>query len=346
MPWQTAEFPAPPRGESRVVTVDDAFVTQLQRGPTASAVAPVKWIRGAVHDADGRLVPESQRTWAGDRAAPIATDPNKVKVASKVDELSGTWLYCGHFMPPFGHFIVETLTNLWVDVADLPEEPAGLLFHQGYRTPMAKGATRELTLKPWHADLFELAGHGAREKREVVRRPVRVERLVVPTRPVVFKSWSQPEAAIVWQRVAEAAGQPRSQRRVFLSRTAFNKKLREDPEGTGREWTRSEARYDEELDAVMAAAGFHVVEPQTLSITDQIRLVRGADVVAASAGSALHLLAFARPETRLIEIGDRRTPDRAMVAQRVIDAVYQRTTAFVPHIAPREIGAAVAALLP
>jgi len=114
-------------------------------------------------------------------------------------------------------------------------------------------------------------------------------------------------------------------RRVFLSRTGFN--AAQAAEGHPRT---SEA-WDRHLDAAFAGAGFAVVQPEALPITAQLALARGAEVLAGSSGSALHLSAVAGPGCRVLEVGDTRDPTAPQTSQTMVDAAVGRESAFVAH---------------
>lgn len=322
--WSPATAAHEPTGDPiELVSVDDAVVTAFAQGPLRTEAGPQRWIRGAVHDTDGTLVRASQRRWHGDPLNPIAADPEVVVPPAGVRRLEGTWLYAGHFAGHFGHFLLEHLTNLWPDPADLPPL-AGVVAHRPARGPMGDPHRRLQTprLATWQADLMSLAGHDPAGLRIVHGRDLRVERLVVASRPVLLKRWARPEAVRLWQRVSEAVGTHGPARRVYLSRTRFH------AEDTA-ERARTEAAADARLDATFAAAGFAVVHPETLSIAEQVAVVRGADVLAGLSGSALHLSVFATPGTRVLTVGDRRSPTRPTKAQVMVDAACGHRTAFV-----------------
>ena len=235
--------------------------------------------------------------------------------------MSGTWLFGGHWSGHFGHFLLESLTSLWPE----PSKVDGLLFLRSFRTdPKSSGpAYREQSLKPWHVDLLDLAGYGGLPVMTVQKKRVGVERLLVPSRSVSLLEWALPEAASLWRRMSErvpaAAG---GARKIFLSRSGFHQ--------TTSGWhVRSTADWDEQLDREFSAAGFQVMRPEDLSIRDQIAAIRSADVIAGAAGSALHLSAFARSGTRVLEVGDKRSDGPPQPTQQLIDASCGHTTAFV-----------------
>lgn len=57
-----------------------------------------------------------------------------------------------------------------------------------------------------------------------------------------------------------------------------------------------------ELMQALGGLGFVHVRPESLSLADQVRLFRGADVIVAPHGAALANLGFCRPGTRVIEL--------------------------------------------
>jgi hypothetical protein len=60
-----------------------------------------------------------------------------------------------------------------------------------------------------------------------------------------------------------------------------------------------------EIEALMRRHGFAIVQPERLSLADQIRLVANAEMVAGLSGSAMHNLVFAREQTRALLLASR-----------------------------------------
>lgn len=311
--WEIPTFAFPVQDEARVEVVENAFLSPLSQGPLRTFEQPTRYIRGAVYDGAGDLVIASQKVGGLGRHPWVPADPARVDVDPRAPLLQGRWLYGGHWIQHFGHFLIETLTTLW------PEEPdvEGLVFHQYLRT------ARE---EPWMLRFLELAGRGGLPITIVRRRRGRrVEELVVPSRTVVANGWGHPQAREVWDRMALPFRDEGTSRRVYLSRTSFSEKVRRETPKKAR----STLERDQGLDRLFAGAGFDVVEPQHLSIDDQIRLMTGAEVVAGNSGSALHLTAFAPRGARVLEIGDERNPHHAIGLQRVIDRLSEHPHVFV-----------------
>lgn len=258
---------------------------------------------GAVY-ADGRLVPESQRdSFPGHEVVDPRSLPAGISAARR---LTGTWLYGGHWMVHFGHFLLETLSTLWPK----PDRScAGLVFHI------------------WPADYHAI--EPAEWQRWLVRRtgwdvPIHVvgndvtavERLLVPTRAYRLHRGALPELVTAWDRIAptQPAGQP-----VFLSRS----RLAQDPRRTNG---------DEELDEALAELGIKVVHPQELSIEEQVAVVSRASALVGLGGSQLHLSMFAGSCNKVIEIGDLRLPRRAVSDQLRIAEARGHEHHFVPRM--------------
>lgn len=328
--WDLAQpVQTPPGGPPRLVTVDDAVVTAYDRGGLRNDLrGPAGWIRGAVHDRDGLLVPASQRRWTGGRLSRVAADPDRVDVPRRARRLEGTWLYAGHWAVHFGHLLVEHLTTYWPEptAGPLAGPLAGIVVHRPPHAPLRhpRRGLEVPRLAAWQRDLIELAGHDPDGLRIVHGRPLRVDRLVVPERPVLLTRWARPEAVALWQRVAEAVGFRGGDRRVYLSRTRFHTDARPDR-------ARVDQDRDRHLDDVFASAGFAVVHPETMSIAEQVAVVRGADVLAGLSGSAMHLSVFARPGSHVLTLGDARDPARPTRTQQVIDAACGHRVEFVAH---------------
>ncbi|WP_205471464.1 DUF563 domain-containing protein [Nocardioides sp. SYSU D00038] len=322
--WAVPDFPSPPLDEPTLEVVDGAFLSRLAHGSLRTFGQPSRWIRGAVHDAEGALVVASQKIGGTNGHAWVPADPGSVRVSPDARLLPGRWLYGGHWIQHFGHFVVETLTTLWPDEPDVQ----GLVFHKYLRRPVVQ--------EPWMLRLLELAGRGGLPIEVVGKaKPLRVERLVVPSRAVVANGWAHPQARQVWERIAAPFRSPTPPtRRVWLSRTEFNRHKRR----TGRE-VRTSPERDRELDAAFAAVGYEVVAPESLHVDDQVRLAAGAAVLAGTSGSALHLSAFAPAGSAVVEVGDQRNPHAPLGLQRVIDHLCEHPHAFLPAAAtPDDVG--------
>jgi len=315
MEWSLPDFPEPPHDTPTVAVVSPAFLTKVQHGPLATPHQPKRWIRGCVHDPQGKLVKSSQKIGGVHGHSWVPADPGHVAIGRRAELLEGTWLYGGHWIQHFGHFIIETITTLW----PLAERVDGLVFHKYLKRPWA--------VEPWQERVLELAGHGGLPIRVVgTGKPLRVERLIVPSRTVVANGWAHPPAREIWERVASGFRDQGGPARVFFSRTLFNENKRRERH---KKVPRTAATRDRALDKLFASEGFEVVSPETLGIDEQLRLAANAEIIAGCSGSALHLSAFSPAGSRIIEIGDQRNVAQPMKLQLVIDAVCEHRRAFI-----------------
>lgn len=281
-----------------VTHVTEAQLPQSERGAaTLASGREVSWHTGAAYDRDGALVQSSRRVGglAGDFL--FSFDQERIELPPNARREEGSWYYGGLWMQHFGHFLIETLPTLWAYDGKLP-----VLFHR-------LGDTA-----PWKLELLQLAG--AYGQPIFIDEPLRIEHLVVPGRPVSLNHSCTPAAVRLWNRVAANAGAEAGERKIWLSRSLA--------ESGGASVNRTLGH--EELDAKFDALGFEVVHPETMSMTEQVRLGRSASVLAGFEGSALHLSAFAMPGTKVFALGSQRRP-RGNRAQPIIDrAVGNRLT--------------------
>lgn len=331
--WGPSSYPQAPVAEllaTDVRVVERALLTRNEQGPVHTPRAPKLWIRGAAYDGD-ELVPTSCRVGGlfGEHIATV--DPVTLREQPAVgEELEGTWLYGGHWMHHFGHYMLETLTSLWPDRVALEESVGpvrGLVFHR---------FTQLQPVHDWQETLLAGTGWGGLPIHVVDAEHTRVERLVVPGRSLAINGWALPEAAATWRRIARHVEtghpervlrpEPGTERRVYLSRAKFAHREHE----SGRK-VRVPLEFEDAVDRMMAERGFEVVHPETLPIVDQVLAVSSADVVVGRPGSQLHLSIYAPPTARVLTLGDARSPHEPMPAQRVLDTVAGQQAAFIPY---------------
>lgn len=323
--WKVYSFPR---------MADEQLTSQLVRGAILSRAesGSVYWdapnprrsfVRGAVYDQRGRIVQMSQRKGGMNADMVLSVNPPvlspREKDEAQAHAIAGHWLYAGSWMHGFGHFLVETLPTLW-PLASADVDFDGICAHR----------FNSLRTHDWQFELVRLLSTNG--SVEVIDdRPATIEQLTVPARAYHYQVAIDPIAQAVWDLIAERAtiGAPAQHGRpVYLSRTRFQRDQASQGVMTGREF-----RNAEEVDALFENAGFHVVFPETLSATEQVRLARSASVLAGPSGSALHLSVFARPGARVIEVGDARTGASLVATQKAISSVKLQPTAKIPYVA-------------
>jgi capsular polysaccharide biosynthesis protein len=195
--------------------------------------------------------------------------------------LAGDYFYLdnqhrGHF----GHALTEQISQLWgwrLSKEQFPNLRALVFERPGY--PMAD----------WEYRILE-AGGIPRDDVHVAREPVSVESLVVAS-----PMFSMPD--FVHSRISETY-------------KAMGDEL--DSQGTIDTWParvfcsrrgRRAGHNKDEIEQTFVDAGFRIMYPEDLSLGDQVRLVRRAEVIAGFAGSGMFQTAFSARPKHVILVG-------------------------------------------
>lgn len=171
----------------------------------------------------------------------------------------------------YGHFVIDALPSL------LAMERAGLLDDLPILAPR---------LTTWQRDLIALA-FPERAVREVDAPVARLERAAFATSMDHFLHHPNGLLADVAARVLARAPAGRGARRVYLSRRGQSMRVMV-----------GEAAFEKAL----AARGFTIVRPETLSAAEQVALVRDAEVLVGASGAALANAVFLPRGARVVEI--------------------------------------------
>lgn len=171
----------------------------------------------------------------------------------------------------YGHFVIDALSSL------LALEHAGLLDDLPILAPK---------LTAWQRDLIALALPG-REIREVDAPVVRLKRAGFATSMDHFLHHPNGLLADLSKRVLARAPAGTGAGRVYLSRRGQSMRVMV-----------GEAAFEKAL----AARGFTIVRPETLSAGEQVALMRDAQVLVGASGAALANAIFLPKGARVVEI--------------------------------------------
>jgi capsular polysaccharide biosynthesis protein len=170
----------------------------------------------------------------------------------------------------YGHWLVDFLPRLWV-------------LHQAGHDPATLRYMVPADLRPFGLEILRLCG--IRDDQIVPYRHwqelPRVERLLLPTGLRLHDRLAPclPAATAFWAaRLAPAPAAPAGTA-LYLRRAGGTRTL----------------RNRDRIEAMAVAAGFTMVQPETLTVPQQIALFAGARIVAGEYGSALHNAIFAGP---------------------------------------------------
>ena len=213
-----------------------------------------------------------------------------------IEQVDEDVIYGGVAVSHFGHFMADHWSRLWY-VVQHPEQKlkvAFLLMNEGK--------------KPWHDEFFDLVGITS-ERRIYIDHPMQFRSVIVPGDALIGRHVNYTENFMDPYRYVRDHVDAANIKKVYLSRVAFNKAKANGTHVFGE-------KYFEDF---FARHGFKVVSPETLSIKDQVALIKGADEIACVWGTLSHWAMFCRPGTKLIALNRKRFTPAAINRQPLIN---------------------------
>jgi len=270
----------PPDTPLRYRVYEDALIA-----PSASRTV-YRDIDGGAFDAalqpiEGSLL---TRTWTPPQ---ISYPPDITELdLGAVDIVEGAHIYGGYFFNHFGHFLLESLARAWV-----VEEVGHLPF------AWAAGDSPNA----WQAEILSLLGLDV--PHCFPRRPTLFRRLIIADPGYRIQTFFHPRHARFLSCWGEAPeGGPFQ--KVWLSRTGVPDPRRRHP-------------GEERLQRALAARGWRIVHPQDISVTEQLRTMVDAGVVAGMEGSSFHAaILLKRPPCPFIVLRRGTSPNYRTIADR------------------------------
>lgn len=223
------------------------------------------WNGQTVLTDERQLIPASYGTIDGNHTMPrelmiAAEDGLHLIEPPEPRFLEGTHILLGNLQPHFGHALLEGLTRTWASVYLHPSMPVKWLMY-------------EPVLRAFRAKLLAMAG--IKGSMVVQASPYDVvERLIVPDVGMRTHRWITSAQGLAWDRIARRS---EPVEKVFLSRADI---------------ARRRCSNQDRVEAMFAKAGWRIVQPETLTIRDQIKLAGRARRIAGCSGSQLFLSAF------------------------------------------------------
>jgi capsular polysaccharide biosynthesis protein len=226
-------------------------------------------LNGALYDERGQLVFDSLRnsSYADVRhVAPSYIFPHEY---ADVPLFRGKYFYCGHFHGHFGHFLIETLPELYR--ARTLMTGGKYLFH-----PFEWQSARVNLTFSYVQEALSLLGISP-DELSFVEHDCVVEAVEVHPRRVVPNHSMDDSCVDVYRFMAGRVEAARGcGEKIFMSRSRI-------PDSRGNEPA---------FDAQMQQLGYTVIHPEELPLREQIAVVKSARTLAGFDGSALHLSVF------------------------------------------------------
>lgn len=171
--------------------------------------------------------------------------------------LKGKYIFAGYLFPHYGHFMLESLANLW-------------FFKQHPDVPIIwLGVHRQDTLNGVNKQFLEL--YDIKNPIHILTEQTTVETLVVPPPGYLIHTRYQPEQVKALKLVD--APEPKQGKKIWLSRSKIGKG------GSFNEVT---------LERVLEKKGWTIYHPEDFAIKEQLDFLKDAEVVAGIEGSAFH----------------------------------------------------------
>mgnify|MGYP001810365253 CR=1 FL=1 len=273
---------------------------------------PNGWISGCLYDSTGRAIRLSQRFGGYHGDFYPNADPARIATSDFADltVLKGRSLYLGHYMPHYGHFLVEMLSTFW-----LYQEFSffdHFLFH-----PFVFGES----MPSYLADAFHLFNVPI-HKVLIIKSKMIIQDVTIPERLIRLNMSAKAEARRVYQYLADAMPKPKARpiaKQFYLSRVRISLT-------TGQRAILNEPI----IESMLRRMGFITVYPELLSLRDQISLFHRANIVCGLSGSALHNCVFMGRDSLLIEVGDPRSNDTTHPMQLICNRLSSVTYRFIP----------------
>ncbi|MEJ2002425.1 MAG: glycosyltransferase family 61 protein [Maritimibacter sp.] len=285
--FERLELPLSESIADRVVTLQDAVLVPAKRSRS--------WrINAGLYRSDGTPEPLAQGWhYPSNAATKFPEFP-----ASPFPERPGRFLFLGHYLPQFGHFLLETTARLW-HLHHSPDAYDGLVLLHGPRVDREKmtgDIQRFMHLCGWEMPpLLDL------------REPTRLAEVVVPMQAcgALDLMIAAPEyRTMIHERFARDVS-PEGPEKIYISRTGFL-----DSHGSLVE--------EEKLERLLQAEGYVPFHPQDHSIEVQVATYKAAKEIAAVDGSPLHLLAMVlRPHQRVVIFQRRPAPEVFLQAHQL-----------------------------
>ena len=197
----------------------------------------------------------------------------------------GDTLYIGHFFPHFGHFLLETLPELyWARL------------YRDHSISMHLWRDTNNAVDPEGIAAFvhsrDVLGLSRNRFQYIGSRPARTAHLIAAKRGAPIEAKPSQFAPVVYREIADYSRRSGfdTPEKVYFSRRMFSA---------------NRSTNEAEVEQVFADLGFAIVYPERLLFNEQVAMAANAKVLAGLNGSAMHLGVFMGSGTRQIIIGRR-----------------------------------------
>jgi capsular polysaccharide biosynthesis protein len=244
---------------------------------------------GGLYTKNGDLIFSSMRKggYGGDHVISIAPDYIPCK---KNNLLKGRSIYLGPLMGHYGHFLIETLSRMLVFNL---EEFDNIVFSK-----FIWGAK----LQRFHKEFLQYFKID-NKNIIVLENNITFEELYIPQQ--LWNINRKPNLLVkdIYSFIRSKIYN-KDVNRVFLTYTDKNN---------------SRIKNLIEVEMIFKKYGFDIIEPERLSIREQLEIYKNAKILAGASGTAMHNCLFSKKGACTIELGDSRSPEDYMHLQKEIN---------------------------
>lgn len=265
-------------------------------------------VYGAVYDATGKLIADSIRS--SESALFTPRDPCYLnpQERSRNVEIEGPHAFLGHSFSQYGHFLLETLPML---------------------SPLLTTTERKGIFLPWGKNddlLFAALGLlGLSGQSAFVHRGGKLLKGIF----YVYKRPLVPNSRILqrepYDQVLEKIKQGASR---LVSPLSIERGARIFLDGNP---SRIECSVSDNIYKQLSGLGFARMIPESHSLAEQVTIFANASIVVGFSGSRLHNSIFCGAEALVVEIGDKRSPNKGLKNQEICNYISGSESAFVQY---------------
>lgn len=294
----TYAYPYEVKDDLNIVVVNDGIIHPYQvRYKGKEVVLPAY---GGVSDANFNLIPESELTHCNQFAQkgniPVSRvgEINPAIRTKKIPYINDEVVYLGLANNFYGHFLTDSIVRLWFFLDESRKKiPAYYI---------ADGDCPFLLF-------FRLFGL-SRAQLVRVDRATQFKKVIIPQQSLRYHDYYHVKYKQTIDKITEKI-KPSAYKKIYFSRSQY----------TGV----AETFGEEPIENVFKKNGFHIFYPEQLSIARQLSLMKGAEVLAGTTGSAMHNALFAQDRIKCIYINrsEHAVPMQAMIDKmKEIDITY------------------------
>lgn len=285
----------PTSGEATYAIIDNGIIVPLGfLGPRI----------GGVYGKDGNPIPSSSLQ-RGPNSFLYKADKT---YTGSVQKEKGSVIFGGFYDNHFGHFIIETISRLWILNIENPGTKIVFVLPENIRR------SRDSLLE------IMLAKHDI--SFDVISRPTQYDEVVVPDAGFSLRNTFHSEH---WDWLKTIAHDESSS---FINKTDQPLYLSRSMISAGQR----QAFGEVDLEKCLTEAGVKVVHPQKLPFLEQIKLISSHKTIIGLEGSQLHNIIFSHGHKKIIQM-DRRPVNSSY---RMIDIMLKNDASYIEIVPPKE----------